>query len=236
MEQTDALRLLVQNERERQSLRQVLSRIPREIEGLERQFGEEKSVLENANAEMDALVKRRRDLETGSQDLLAQKKTYDDQLPMIKKNEEYRAALSQIEFIKEKISKNEDAILQTFEEEDAVSERVAKAESVYKRSEERLSSRKAELEGELERSRGELARLDAAAADLVAELPKDLARRYEQVSASKEMAVAPVSGASCGGCFTSLTPQIINDLRHGQSVHACDNCGRIIVWEEGTSS
>ncbi len=234
MDAIELLQVLARHESRRQSLRHALDRIPREIKDLERKLVEERAVLDGAIAEREALKKRRRELESVNQDLLEERRKFESHLPQIKKNEEYRAALSQIDFLKEKISKNEDAILMTFEEEDGVSERLSRAQEVFGRSEQRLNGRKAELEAEFTRSSDELSALDAACKTLVAALPADLAHRYEQISASKEAAVAIVSGGSCGGCFTSLTPQVLNELRDGRRYHACDNCGRIVIWEEGT--
>jgi hypothetical protein len=45
-------------------------------------------------------------------------------------------------------------------------------------------------------------------------------------------AVVPVSGASCGGCFASLPPQFINEIRKMEKLITCETCGRILVWSQ----
>jgi predicted nucleic acid-binding Zn-ribbon protein len=229
METIARLGLLSQNDRDRQAARRVLERVPQELEELARRLEQERAVLDAAKAERDALVKRRRGLERENQELCEGRKKAEADLARIKNNEEYRAALRQIEYFSEKVSANEDATLLTFEEEETIAERIARAEAQFERARERLSGRKAELDAELQRSKDELSRLDARRIELVRGLPDDLARRYERVSDARGTAVVALVANSCGGCFTALPPQVINRLRAGADYYVCDGCGRIVI-------
>jgi predicted nucleic acid-binding Zn-ribbon protein len=236
METIARLGLLSRNDRDRQAARRVLERVPQEVGELARKLEQERAVLDAAQAEREALVKRRRGLERENQDLLDGRKKAEADLARIKNNDEYRAALRQIEYFNEKVSANEDATLLTFEEEETVAERISRAEAQFQRARERLSGRKAELEAELQRSRDELSRLDARRTEIVRGLPDELARRYERVSDARGTAVVTLAADSCGGCFTALPPQVINRLRAGTDYYVCDGCGRIVIHHDEGSA
>lgn len=70
-----------------------------------------------------------------------------------------------------------------------------------------------------------LARLDAKAAELEAELTPAVRRRYEQVSGGRDRAVVPVINGTCYGCFVSLPTARVSELIRNDEIHHCDNCG-----------
>ncbi|MER3415232.1 MAG: hypothetical protein C4297_03340 [Gemmataceae bacterium] len=60
---------------------------------------------------------------------------------------------------------------------------------------------------------------------------QDLRAMYARlVQAYGADALAPVTGRSCSGCYTELTPQDYNNLLVGRLV-ACKNCGRLLYLE-----
>ena len=44
--------------------------------------------------------------------------------------------------------------------------------------------------------------------------------------------VTIVNEDSCGGCFSTITPQRIIDINSGKKLVICEHCGRIIVSPE----
>ena len=56
---------------------------------------------------------------------------------------------------------------------------------------------------------------------------------YERIRKAKNgTAVAPVIRNACGGCFKSLPPQRILEIRQMDRMYLCEVCGRILVWDE----
>ncbi|MCK4597869.1 hypothetical protein KAU04_07495 [bacterium] len=41
---------------------------------------------------------------------------------------------------------------------------------------------------------------------------------------------------ACGGCFKTLPPQKIQEVRRTDSILTCENCGRILYWDENLES
>jgi predicted nucleic acid-binding Zn-ribbon protein len=45
-----------------------------------------------------------------------------------------------------------------------------------------------------------------------------------------------VEKGACGGCFSSLPPQRVNEVRLVERLVLCDACSRILIWDEESSS
>ncbi len=61
----------------------------------------------------------------------------------------------------------------------------------------------------------------------------DLLRIYERYfSKFGERAIVPVKGGVCSGCFISIPPMRQDKIRAMDEIIYCENCGRILVWEE----
>ena len=57
--------------------------------------------------------------------------------------------------------------------------------------------------------------------------------RYERVLKHKEgLAIVPVQGTTCGGCYMNITPQMVNALKIRSELVECQKCSRILYFEE----
>ena len=45
------------------------------------------------------------------------------------------------------------------------------------------------------------------------------------------VAVAGVLGGTCGGCHSSLPPQLVNEVKKRDRLHHCEFCGRFLVHD-----
>ena len=85
----------------------------------------------------------------------------------------------------------------------------------------------------LEADRDRLAKeLQEAEAVLPAEFRVEYAR---VVKARGEDALAPLDGECCGGCYQTITPQMINELMQDRPV-TCKSCGCLMYRPEGWES
>ena len=63
--------------------------------------------------------------------------------------------------------------------------------------------------------------------------PTSSATRYRRIVGRYGAdALAACENASCLGCYTSLTPQMINDLINGEGLSFCLSCGRLLYLTE----
>ena len=55
--------------------------------------------------------------------------------------------------------------------------------------------------------------MDNERAGFAKEIPELLLNKYEHIRDGKQgLAIVPIEGDSCGGCYITLRPQIINDV------------------------
>jgi predicted nucleic acid-binding Zn-ribbon protein len=126
--------------------------------------------------------------------------------------------------------------------EDGELDLMERAEPLDKTIEE-LTGRKAELEsraGELEADLTaaeaavdeEMAQVAARRAELVADVPDDMLATYDRLRDQLAgVAVAKLSGGTCGGCFLSLSAMEVDRIKKqpADAVIKCEECGRILV-------
>ncbi|MEL7209782.1 MAG: C4-type zinc ribbon domain-containing protein, partial [Actinomycetota bacterium] len=99
-----------------------------------------------------------------------------------------------------------------------------------------LEGRVGELEGELAEAEAgvdaEIAEVEAARASLVADVPADMLDEYDALRGRMAgVAVAKLSGGTCGGCFLSLSAVEVDRIKKlpADAVINCEECGRILV-------
>jgi predicted nucleic acid-binding Zn-ribbon protein len=148
-----------------------------------------------------------------------------------KDNREYQALKDQIAADEQANLVLSDEILELLESIDSVTQAQADAEEVVAqlrdelaRIEQQVADKKVVLESELARVLTELAAAEK-------ELTGDFKREYTRLVAAKgEDAMAELEGKCCGGCYQSLTPQLLDKLLQGQPI-LCPSCGRLIYQD-----
>jgi predicted nucleic acid-binding Zn-ribbon protein len=154
-----------------------------------------------------------------------------------KKPEEYTAAIREADAARKQISTFETQILEQMEileqAEAALSERTAEIASLNSDREARLKAFDEEWGTIAERL--VMARKDRE--ELFANLPKPMSALYSRIRARIRdgVAVAEARNRSCTACFMSLRPQVMSEIRRGEEVITCDNCGRILFFVHSDS-
>ena len=149
-----------------------------------------------------------------------------------KKQDEYTAAIREADAARKQISTLETQILETMEAleqtEGALKERADEIASLNSDREARLKLFDDEMRSQSEQltvARAEREKVSAA-------LPKAMSSLYSRISARIRdgVAVAEARNRSCTACFMSLRPQVMAEIRRGEEVITCDNCGRILYY------
>ena len=213
--------------------KKLLADIPLQIDTGCTELEEKKKILSNAKEELDALQKERKDLELavqGENDHMAKAKT---KLPAVKTNREYTAILSEVEAIKVKVSGLEDKELEIMEILEEKQKEVPGIEKKYNEEDARFQEYKAKKDAELDRMKQELGVLVAKRENVSGQLDRVIMQRYEKVAGSRDgRAVVMLQGSICQGCFQQILPQMIIDVKIGESIQQCSNCIRFLYWEE----
>ncbi len=98
--------------------------------------------------------------------------------------------------------------------------------------EEDLAAKKAELDSIVESTAAEEKVLVERRDSLTAKIDARTLSAYDRIRTSTHNHLAVVSvynGDSCGGCFSTITPQRLVDIATGKKLVICEHCGRILV-------
>ena len=213
------------------AVREILARFPEQRRELEHRIAEARQRLEQAKARLGESQKRRRDLELEAAALGEQERRFQQQLPAIKKNEEYTALLHEIEGVRRKRSEIETRVLERMEEEEREQRERPVLEQALKSAEAEAAARAKLIGAEEASEQGNLGVLEARREAHARELPPSTRARYERVHASRGgRAVVAILKGACGGCYRTLPPAILQEARRRDRMMSCEGCGRIIVW------
>jgi uncharacterized protein len=212
-------------------LQVALQRHASEREGLEQRLKSERVHLETHKHKLAALQLKRRELEREIETLGAEERKFQSQLPMVKKNEEYTALLTEIKGAKTRRSDRETDLLMLMEEEEQAGRERPVVERALAGIEAEATSRRKEIDAEEGNERDQVAALEAERASLMTRLPQGTRTRYERIRVSKNgRAVVPIVKGACGGCYRGQPPQVLQEARRGDRLLLCDGCGRLLIW------
>jgi len=154
-----------------------------------------------------------------------------------KKQDEYTAAIREADAARKQISNLETQILEQLEileqAEAALNERAAEIASLNSDREARLKTFDDDSALQSEQLKSAIRERD----QVFEILPKTLRGQYGRISARIRdgVAVAEARNRSCSACFMSLRPQVMSEIRRGEEVITCDNCGRILYYVHSDS-
>ena len=199
-------------------LQQLIS----EISGDRKDKSDRLAELEKANRHFQ------HQLEVAKEDL----GKHQERLSQTSNTREYDAVQQEIVSLKHSIDEYEMELLKADEETETL------RQEVDAQTEEQ-SAKLAEHEQEIADLEQKTAAIDSDVArtrkkrESAAEgLPKRLQMAYERVRRGKGLAVVRVTRGACGGCWKSLPPQQINELRRSERINVCEGCGRVLVWDD----
>ncbi len=110
---------------------------------------------------------------------------------------------------------------------------VAAAEKELMVVKDKAKHKKAELEKRAAAEAADLVTAEQKQAEAEQVVPADALARYRRILKSKkDVAIVPIRGGACSGCHMKLTSQTVLTARGGENLIACENCGRLVFWNE----
>ena len=213
--------------------KKLLTNIPVQVDVEKKELDAKKKILTSANDELELLQKKRKDIEMEVQrenDHMAKAKT---KLPAVKTNKEYTAILSEVDMVKKKVSGLEDQELEVMEILEVKQKEIPGIKKKFEEEEGLFREYKEKKEAELKRMEQELSSLNSKRDKLKEQLDNLILQRYEKVAKSRGgRAVVSLSENICQGCFQQVLPQMVINVKVGESIQQCSNCARFLFWEE----
>ena len=206
--------------------------IPQRRAEIEREFDQRAFEIRALETRRDEAKHTRARLENEVVDQRGRAERAERNLMSSKKQDEYTAAIREADAARKQISALETQILEQLEileqAEAALNERATEIATLN-------SDREARLKAFDEESGTIGERLATARKDreeVFANLPKQMSNLYSRIKTRIRdgVAVAEARNRSCTACFMSLRPQVMAEIRRGEEVITCDNCGRILYY------
>jgi len=216
-----------------------LQRIERELADLPTERIATQKKIDDLNAEIEAGKQRVKELEVRSKlvetemsEAEEQALKYKNQQLLVKKNEEYTALTHEIETTQTKISGLEEQEIELLyeldearkkqsDDETAIQEKI-EAESRFLK---RLDEKETNLKGEIDAAKQALAKAEGS-------VEKPMLAVYRRVSRGlKFPIIVGLQDGKCKGCHMKVSASVDVEVRKGNEITTCDNCGRILYWD-----
>jgi len=214
-----------------QRFEEAIAAKPHELDQLKQALEDARASASHHRKDLEALDKQRRQIEsavTEEQSTLqkAQRKLLD-----VKTNKEYAAMLAEIESFKQKISAHEDTVLQLMELTELRKQELQGFEQQILDAEQRLADGQRRNEAELGVLQQTLSERQRARTQAMQQLDRPVTGLYQRLlSSRKGLAVVGIKGGTCQGCFLTLPPQLIQEVRRKDRILTCSHCQRILYW------
>jgi predicted nucleic acid-binding Zn-ribbon protein len=211
--------------------------LPAEIETLKEQVQDLDDNIADGQAKLEQLEKERREQELGLETAQDRLKKYQQQLNRIKTNREYDAIQTEIDVQKTSISEYEESILNIMTTSEELTETLEERRQELETLKVQNVPKWEQLEIDLSSIEDKLAIQQDHRKNVTVRLKGRLLVAYERIRKGKKgLAIVPIRKRACGGCFKTLPPQKIQEVRRTDSILTCENCGRILYWDENLES
>ena len=202
--------------------------------------------IEELKALMDELTSGRSEREKELEEQRANYRHFSQQLQAAKENlDKHQARLAEIttnrqyEALQQEILTLKNSIDEYEVEALSADEKAGELEVALKETEEADAEKIKECEEEIADLETKIAEVDTVVAgvakrreEATGDVQKRLLNLYERMRRRRSVAAVRVIRGACSGCWRSLPPQRINELKISRQIITCEGCGRILVWDD----
>jgi len=207
--------------------------LPEMIHNLEKETEEIRRAFQTSEEELGELNLRHRNLDLELTTLNQELTKFQKQMRDIKTNKEYDALTTEIANRKLKISTTEEEILKALTGMDDLKEKIKQYQQKLDDVEKTNTVQLVDLRERLSSIEDKVKIKQGDRKNITVRIDKKLLGTYERVKKGRgNQVVVTIRKRACGSCHKSVPPQIIQEIRKGEMVYTCDNCGRILIWTE----
>ena len=227
---THMLQLQERDQRLR-SIAKELEKIPREISQAEERLHRDQGTVDQIHSEIQANEVAMKNLELDIEtrrDTIAKLKVQQFET---KKNEEFRALGNEVIRYGEEVVALEDQELELMEKGEELKGKLKAAETVRDETKDQVDDEVSGHNKRAEGSKKRAAELEEERKQFVEVLEPDIIALYDRILKSKgDVAVSPLEKGICGGCHMKVTTATLHNVRSGDQLAHCENCGRVLYW------
>lgn len=209
--------------------------LPEMINNLETELSETKGAFEAAEKELKEQNLRNSKLDVDLATLNQELAKLHKRMMAIKTNKEYDALTNEISNRKIRISETEEEILKILSAIDDLTERIDHYKKKLEEVEKTNSTQLTQLRHELDSIEDKIKMKKGDRKNITVRIDKRLLATYERVRKGRgDQVVVTIKKRACGACYKGIPPQIIQEIRKGEMIYTCDNCGRILIWTDAS--
>jgi len=213
----------------------VIAAKPHELDPLMRVLDDTRTSATNYRKDLDSLDKQRRQLESAIAEEQTNLQKAQRKLLEVKTNKEYAAMLAEIEAFKQKISGHEDTVLHIMELSDLRKQELQVLEQQVKEAEQALTEGQRRNERELSGLQEILVERQQIREETARQVERPALQLYRRLlDGRKGLAVVGIKNGTCQGCFLTLPPQLVQEVRRQDRILTCSHCQRILFWSGET--
>jgi hypothetical protein len=215
------------------ALESRLRAIPKEIEALEKEIATERRNLDDAAKALAEAQKAHRANESALAATEEKVKKYRDQLMNVKTNDEYRLMQKQIEVAAGEVGEVEDRILQGYDAIKELEEKRKERQRELEKGQTEISATELALQAERAKLEAEHTERRSSREEILKGIPSDLFEDYNRIAKTRGgIAMAEAIDERCQVCMVRLRPQVYQELRVGEKIFHCENCRRILYFQQ----
>lgn len=216
-----------------QELESLRGDLPQQVQRMKRELEEVKQAQQDRDEKLAAYRKEKAELEMDIKALEEKQKKYQAQLFEVTNNREYDAVTHELEAVKLDVEQKESRTLELMDLEQELDQAMESVKGEVEALTGQLETKRVELNKRLAKTEKEEIALQDRKANILHRMTPRIKSSYERIRKAKNgFAVTPVIRGSCGGCFTTLPPQRILEIRQMDKLYLCEVCGRMLVWDE----
>ena len=210
----------------------IVGDLPERVELKEKLINDLNLEVQNKNKSIEELEKeaRKSNVENGDAQIKLDK--HKEQLFLMKSNKEYDALNHEIDYLKKTLTDSESQFISIEEKKEELSESKEIDEKELESLQEKLKREKKMLDKAFNESKVELESLNGERVDITKNISGNYLSHYNRLKDATGLGLAPLNGACCGNCFSTLPAQMIIEIKSNKIIHSCPSCSVIAFWEE----
>ncbi|OJW70327.1 MAG: hypothetical protein BGO68_02535 [Candidatus Amoebophilus sp. 36-38] len=210
---------------------QVRGGLPQEVKNLENELADLQLQAQSYQEGIASLEENISSLRVKIKDIETLVKRYEEQQMNVRNNREYDAITKEIELQNLDIQLAEKKIRENYEQIAKNKHTLEGLNDLIQKAKQNLTAKQQDLNSIIGRSQEEEQKLTKKRHELESVIDKSLLQTYERIrnKVRNNLAVVLVKGGACGGCFTTIYPQMQAEIKEKRQIYKCEHCGRILA-------
>jgi len=210
-----------------------LAQAPEQIKSLDAEYKQKEEEVKAKDTELKQVQVAHKTKEIELKTKEDSIKKLEGQLYQLKTNKEYTAMENEIKGVKADCSLLEEEIITLLDKIDEAENQKKQRSEELKVEQKKTEDEKKRISEEIKKEQESLNQIKTQRNTLAEKVDKNILSKYERILHNREgMALVPVRGNACQGCFLNLPPQVINEIKMKEDFVFCESCARILYMEE----